>query len=148
MMKKIAIGAAAALMLTGSAYAQSMVTAGTDLNVRSGPGSNHPVVGVIDVNGQATLHGCQEGGNWCQVSYQGVDGWAHSRYLSGADASGDVIVAERDFGAPVRAQNNGAALSVGAGLTLGAVAGAVIGGPVGAVIGGFAGGGLGAVTAR
>ena len=148
MMKKIAIGAAAALMLTGSAYAQTMVTASTDLNVRSGPGSHYPVVGVIGANGQASVQGCQEGGNWCQVSYQGTEGWAHSRYLSTADASGDLIVAERDFGAPVRAQSNGAALSVGAGLTLGAVAGAVIGGPVGAVIGGFAGGGLGVITAR
>jgi uncharacterized protein YraI len=135
-------------MLSGSAYAQTMVTAGTDLNVRSGPGSNYPVVGVIGANGEATLHGCQESGNWCQVSYQGTEGWAHSRYLSTAAVSGDVIVAERDFGAPVRAQNNGAALSVGAGLTLGAAAGAVIGGPIGAVIGGFAGGGLGVITAR
>jgi SH3-like domain-containing protein len=147
MFRKIAIGAATALMLSGAAHAQTMVTASTDLNVRSGPGSHYPVVGMIDVNGQADVQGCQEGGNWCQVSYNGVEGWAYAQYLSGTATSGDVFVAERSLGAPI-ARDNGAALGVGAGLTLGAAAGAVIGGPIGAVIGGFAGGGLGVLTAR
>jgi SH3-like domain-containing protein len=146
MMKKIAIGAAAALMLTGSAYAQTMVTASTNLNVRSGPGSEHPVVGMIDVNSQATVQACQEGGNWCQVSYRGTEGWVHSRYLATAD---QVIITERSAGAPQLIQaRSGAALNVGAGVVGGGIAGLIIGGPIGAAVGVVAGAGLGAVTAH
>ena len=144
MMKKFAIGAAAALMLSGSAYAQSTVTAATDLNIRSGPGSHYPVVGMIDVNGRADLRGCN--GNWCQVSYRGAEGWAYGRYLS--DGS-QVIIAERAVGAPqITHQSSGATLNVAAGVVGGGISGLIIGGPIGAAVGVIAGAGLGAATAK
>ena len=138
------IGAAAvALMLTGSAYAQTAVTATADLNIRSGPGPQYPVVGVIDVDGQAGLEGCLEDSKWCRVSYNGAQGWAYSDYLI-ADYSGrEVVVTQRppEAGIPMVKYEGSSGTGTGAavGMTGGAIAGAIIGGPIGAVVGGIAG---------
>ena len=151
MKHRMIIGAAAAaLMLTGSAYAQTAVTATSDLNIRSGPGPQYPVVGVIDVDGQAGLEGCLEGSKWCRVSYNGVDGWAYSDYLI-ADYSGrEIIVTQRPPEAEIPVieyeGSSGAGAGAAIGLTGGAVAGALIGGPIGAAVGGIAGATAGATT--
>jgi uncharacterized protein YraI len=147
MQHKIVLAAAtAALLLTGPAYAQSMATASSDLNIRSGPGSDYAVIDVMAASSEAELIGCMEDGSWCQVSYNGVEGWVYSGYLS--TGSEQVVVVDRMETASVtERQSSGAALSVGAGMTGGAIAGAIIGGPVGAAVGGLAGGSLGAVTA-
>ncbi|TWG97886.1 uncharacterized protein YraI [Mesorhizobium sp. J18] len=91
-----ATAAAAALMaLTGAASAQTAVTATADLNIRSGPGPQYPVVGVIGASGEATLDGCIEGSKWCRVNAGGVEGWAYSDYLTATFDSRQVIVTER-----------------------------------------------------
>jgi uncharacterized protein YraI len=136
--------AAVLLAMSAPAYAQQVVSATTDLNIRQGPGPNFPIVGVIAVDGQAQLEGCAQGSKWCMVNYNGVQGWAYSDYLV-ADASGrQVIVTERMAELPTvtyerRVEGDAAAAGGIAGATTGAIAGAVIGGPVGAAIGGVAG---------
>ena len=77
---------AALALLPAAAFAQE-VTTSTDLNIRSGPGLNAGVVGVIPASEIATLEGCVEGTNWCQVTYDGVTGFAAASYLSNADAT-------------------------------------------------------------
>jgi hypothetical protein len=81
-MKRIFISAAvaSAAMLT-AAQAQTFGTATTDLNVRSGPDPQFPVIGMIRENRRATVLGCIEGSRWCQVDTGGQTGWAYSQYL-------------------------------------------------------------------
>jgi uncharacterized protein YraI len=62
----------------------AMAVATTPLNIRSGPGPEYPVTGAIPTNGQAAILGCIEGSQWCQISYNGAQGWAYSQYLTGA----------------------------------------------------------------
>ncbi|MEX0956593.1 MAG: DUF1236 domain-containing protein [Rhizobiaceae bacterium] len=151
MKHRMVIGAAvAALMLTGSAYAQTAVTATSDLNIRSGPGPQYPVVGVINVDSQAGLDGCLEGSKWCRVSHNGVDGWAYSDYLI-ADYSGrEIIVTERPAEASIPVVTYEGSSGTGAGAAVGTaggvVAGALIGGPIGAAVGGIAGATAGATA--
>ena len=87
-MKRTLISAAvaSAAMLT-AAQAQTIGTATTDLNLRSGPDPQFPVIGMIRENQRATVLGCIEGSRWCQVDVRGRTGWAYSQYLT---MSGDI----------------------------------------------------------
>lgn len=137
-----AIGAVMAL--TGAAFAQTTAVATTDLNVRAGPGPQHPVVGVIGADEQATVNGCLEGSKWCQVSVGGgVEGWAYSDYLIADNSGVEVVMTERppEMVPTVTYDEDvdGATAGGVAGAATGAIAGAIIGGPVGAAVGGIAG---------
>jgi uncharacterized caspase-like protein/uncharacterized protein YraI len=62
------------------------------LNIRSGPGTQHPIVAEIPPNGGGVaVYSCRQVAGytnaWCEVSWQGVDGWASSCCLVG-EASG------------------------------------------------------------
>jgi uncharacterized protein YraI len=63
---------------------QTVAIATTPLNVRSGPGPEYPVIGAIPTNGQASVLGCIEGSLWCQISFNGGQGWAYSQYMTGS----------------------------------------------------------------
>lgn len=58
----------------------SLVSAKEDVFIRTGPGKKYEGCKFIPKGQTATLLGCQ--GNWCQVNYQGQDGWSHKRYLT------------------------------------------------------------------
>ncbi|ARP98633.1 DUF1236 domain-containing protein [Pseudorhodoplanes sinuspersici] len=82
-MKRIALSAAvASLAMIGAAQAQTIATATTDLNIRSGPGPEHPIIGNMGANRRATVIGCVEGSLWCQVNFRGIQGWAYSQYMT------------------------------------------------------------------
>lgn len=136
-----ATAATALLAFSGVALAQTQVMATSDLNIRSGPGPQYEVIGVIENQGSATLNGCLENSKWCTVSHNGVEGWAYSDYLV-ADASGQrVIIAERPeaVAVPTVTYEEPSGAGVVTGATTGAVAGALIAGPLGAAVGGVAG---------
>jgi len=143
----LASTAAAFLLSSGGAFAQSMVTATSDLNVRAGPGPQYPVVGMIGVDTQADLEGCEEASKWCLVSVDGMQGWAYSDYLIAEYQGRDMVVTERvpEAGIPVATyeRSRGSEAGGAAGLATGAVAGALIAGPLGAAVGGIAGGAVG-----
>jgi uncharacterized protein YraI len=142
-MKKILIASATAALVavSGAALAQSTVVASTDLNVRSGPGPNYPVVGVIGADQSAEVLGCAEASKWCQVQFSGGSGWAYSDYLIGSVDGRDVVFTERAGSvAVVRPESNAGAAT---GIATGVIAGAIIGGPIGAAVGGIAGGVVG-----
>lgn len=139
-MKTNFLVSAALLAATAAASAATMVTATTDLNVRAGPGPQHPVVGVIGAGQGATLDGCIRGSKWCTVN--GGEGWVYSDYLVGEFGGASVVVTElpTDSGityVPAPDSGAGGALT---GAAAGAVTGAIVGGPVGAAVGGAAGG--------
>jgi uncharacterized protein YraI len=144
MTRNLLVSSAAALLaFTGAAFAQSTVTATTDLNVRAGPGPQHQVVGVIGAGQSATLNGCLDNSKWCVVAFNGADGWVYSDYLASDIGGQQVVIAQRPANSgvtivPPPETDGGATGAVTGGVT-GAVAGAIIGGPVGAVVGGAAG---------
>ena len=137
---------AIAMALPGAAAAEVMASATTDLNIRSGPGPQYPVIGVINSGGQATIAGCMGGSQWCSVNHNGVDGWAYSAYLTSDVSGAPVVIAEHrsDIGLPVVTYEGSADATV-TGAVGGALAGALIGGPVGAAVGGVAGAATGAM---
>lgn len=148
--------AAATLALGAAAHAQTMATAATDLNVRSGPGVQHEVIGAIPAGAEATVVGCIEAANWCEVSHDGLSGWSYGDYLN--VAAGDEVLAltpnRETIGVTVieapaiAAEGNGASAgqNTAVGGTTGAAMGALIAGPVGAVVGAALGGGAGAAA--
>lgn len=138
--KITAAGLTAALLTSTAAMADFSAKATTDLNIRSGPGPQHEVIGAIANSDTATVNGCIEGSKWCQVTYNGTTGWSYSEYLS-ADFSGEqtvISMAPQTAQVPVIA-NDQASTNATVGAAGGAIAGALIGGPVGAAIGGVAG---------
>lgn len=84
-----AITVLAAVSLPASAA--TLATARTSLNIRTGPGPEYPVIGAIPDRGQATVTGCIAGSLWCQVTYNGKQGWAYSQYMT-ASAGGQAVV--------------------------------------------------------
>jgi uncharacterized protein YgiM (DUF1202 family) len=69
------------------------------LNVRSGPGVDHPIAGTIPYHGLGVrvYAGGQEvsGSWWVPVEYEGVTGWANSNYLARQVGSASEAVAAR-----------------------------------------------------
>lgn len=80
--------------LASSASAETIALATTPLNIRSGPGPQYSIVGAIPARGQATVLGCIEGSLWCQVSFNGRQGWAYSQYLFATLSGRSLAVAE------------------------------------------------------
>jgi uncharacterized protein YraI len=77
---RIVFGALGALLLSTGLAAAASAVATTDLNVRAGQGTNHPVIGVLPAGAAVDVRGCADG--WCYVSEYG--GYASARYLDGA----------------------------------------------------------------
>src|SRR5215213_796365 len=73
-------GAGAALLLTTGAALAVPATAQTDLNVRSGPGTEYPVVGSIQGGETVNVGNCT--GSWCRVRFEGGSGFASRSHLA------------------------------------------------------------------
>ena len=74
--------AAALIVLGASAVAEArpvLVTA--DLNVRVGPGVEHPSVGVIRGGSTAEVGRCFDG--WCEIAWGPLRGFSSQAYLDG-----------------------------------------------------------------
>jgi len=132
----------ALVTLSGAALADTPVSAVTDLNVRAGPGSRYPVVGVLPAGQSATLTGCIANSKWCTIAEAGGPAWVYSDYVTADFGGNRVILTDRPAGADVAVvdapeDNGGGGALVGG--TTGAIAGAIVGGPVGAAVGGAAG---------
>jgi len=84
----------AAAALSVPATAATIATAMTPLNIRSGPGPQYSVIGAIPDRGQVTIVGCMQGSLWCQVSYNGRQGWTYSQYLTAQLSGRSLIVAQ------------------------------------------------------
>lgn len=66
--------------------ANAIVT--TSLNLRTGPGTQYPVLGTIPKGYSVGVAGCVAGYGWCRVGYAGLEGWAASRYIAIPIANG------------------------------------------------------------
>ncbi len=78
--RQLALAAGLLLMSAGAAFAAPALVTG-DLNLRSGPGTNFGVIGVLPGGATVNVLGC--GGGWCRVAWRGARGYgyASSNYL-------------------------------------------------------------------
>jgi uncharacterized protein YraI len=140
-MRKLVIFSAAAMALAaGPALADMLATASTNVNVRAGPGSQYPVVGVLGSGQSVQIEGCINGSRWCRLSTG--EGWVSSRYLAGAEMGSAPVIAYEGGTSSTVIERRGVDTSTTGAITggaTGAVAGAIVGGPAGAAIGGVAG---------
>jgi len=64
------------------------------INVRSGPGTDYPIVGVLVAGQRVPAIGRSAGGDWVQISYPGVEGgiaWVYSFLIT---VTGNLPIAE------------------------------------------------------
>ena len=64
----------------GSASGSNGSVKGSDVRMRSGPGTNHSILGVYNTGTEMTITG--ESGNWYKVSYGGNDGYVSKDYMT------------------------------------------------------------------
>ncbi|MHA6645571.1 DUF1236 domain-containing protein [Mesorhizobium sp. A623] len=138
------LAAGVLVAMSGAAFADTSVSAVTDLNVRAGPGPQYPVIGVLAAGQQATLNGCLENSKWCTIAEAEGQGWVYSDYVTADFGGSQVMLTERpaDSGVAIvspPADIGGDDTGAFAGGATGAIAGAIVGGPVGAAVGGAAG---------
>lgn len=141
-MKRTLTATTAALALLGATAAHATTaTATTDLNIRSGPGAWHEVVGVIDAEGEAEVLGCYEEANWCEVTYNGTTGWAYGEYLAASlnDQPIAIVAPEArqqlEVATVTVETTDTEATSAAVGAGWGAIAGTLIAGPAGGAVG-------------
>jgi hypothetical protein len=89
----VAVAATAVVVFLPAANA-APGTITSNVNVRSGPGTNYAVVDTVRRGTQVDVQQCQ--GSWCYIAKAGPDGWVSSTYLTAAG------------GAPVNPQQPGA----------------------------------------
>lgn len=143
--KLIIGGAFAASLLASTALAQTTASAMTDLNLRAGPGPVHDIRGLIPEGGSVSVLGCLEAANWCEVSHDGVEGWAYGEYLQTEIEAEPVALTapEARTRVTVVEHQGDTEANVVAGGTAGAVIGALVAGPFGAAVGAVIGMGAG-----
>ena len=77
--------AAALLVLTGFAgegrAADMAAYSAVNLNVRSGPSTRFPAVGVLGAGSDLIIHGCIARYTWCDISASGLRGWASGAHV-------------------------------------------------------------------
>lgn len=74
--------AAAVIVLGVSIAAEARpVLVTSDLNVRTGPGTEHPSVGVIRGGSTAEVGRCFQG--WCEIAWGPLRGFSSQAYLDG-----------------------------------------------------------------
>lgn len=137
----------AATPATGAGTAFN-ATAGTDLNLRSGPGVSYDVVGVITGGDEVPVAGCLDAANWCQVTYKDQTGWAYGDYLAARQGEEfqpiypnrtTLQVPVVTYTGPAEPSGARQAADAGTGAAAGAATGALVAGPLGAVVGAAAG---------
>lgn len=72
-------------LLVIPAYAEEATVSGSDVNVRSGPGVNYPVVVCLSRNTPITVTD-RSNGDWYAINYNGITGFMSSRYINIVDA--------------------------------------------------------------
>lgn len=91
---EIFIAAVATVAASMPVFAETLATATTPLNIRSGPGPQYSVIGAIPLRARTTIIGCIQGSLWCQVSYNGRQGWAYAQYMTARLSGRSLAVAE------------------------------------------------------
>ena len=87
--KTFLAAALAGVLVAGPAFAiRGYSTA--HLNLRAGPGTQYPVVGVMEYNVRSDITGCLADYSWCSINVAGLSGWASAEYLV-VDKGGSIM---------------------------------------------------------
>ncbi|MBG1231090.1 SH3 domain-containing protein [Aestuariivirga litoralis] len=92
-MKRLGIlfGLAVLAGIAGASTAEARTaTPTTNVNVRSGPGTDYAVLGVLPAGSRVFVGTCS--GSWCSVKLGGLSGWASASYLAATYRPPVVIV--------------------------------------------------------
>ena len=73
-------GAASDFSADSASYANVNATGGAGLNCRSGPGTNHSVIGYFPAGSGINVRGAAQG-DWVPVVCGGQNGWVHGDYV-------------------------------------------------------------------
>lgn len=79
------LSALSALLVATPAGAGNSRAATVRLNVRGGPGLDHPVLDQLRVGERVLINTCQ--GDWCRITHVGISGWVFAPYLVSATFS-------------------------------------------------------------
>jgi uncharacterized protein YraI len=94
------LAAGATILLAGPALAVPGYST-AHLNLRAGPGTQYPVVGMMEYNVRSDITGCLADYSWCAVAVAGLTGWSSAEYLV-VDKGGEVMqITGPDSGIPV-----------------------------------------------
>jgi uncharacterized protein YraI len=52
-----------------------------NVQLHAGPATRYPIIGVIPVDEDVTVHGCANVGLWCDVEWRSARGWVYMPYL-------------------------------------------------------------------
>ena len=69
-----------------TAFAEGATVTGSDVNLRSGPGTNYPVIDCLP-KGAVVEVTDRSNPNWYAVNYNGTSGYMSSRYLEIGESS-------------------------------------------------------------
>ena len=74
-----------------------------NLNIRSGPSTSFPAVGVLSAGTGLSVHGCLARYTWCDVSASGLRGWVSGAFIQTEYRERRVFVPSnaRQVGVPV-----------------------------------------------
>lgn len=101
-MRTTLLAAASALVLSAGVASAAPAITQSAVNMRAGPGTQYPVVTTLPARAAVDVAGCD--GSWCQVSWNGADGYVNAGYLQMAGGPGPVAVSpgyydeEPDYG--------------------------------------------------
>ena len=146
--KPLLLSTGIAGLLVSPAMAALSASATTELNLRAGPGPEYAIESVIPAAGDVEVVGCLDNGEWCEVSFDGQQGWAYAAYLTTPVEEEPVVLYNAPSSVSIDTvtyeDTSETATGAAAGGLWGAAAGALlIGGPAAAAAGLVAGAGLG-----
>lgn len=78
------------------------LSASQAVNVRSGPGTNYPVIGKLAVGQSYEITGKNQAGDWLQIQFNGQQGWVIGNLVNIAGDTGTVQVAQNIPAPPVQ----------------------------------------------
>ena len=78
----VGLALAAAVPMATPAAAQSQGWVVTNVNMRSGPGTEYPPILVVPAGAPVTVFGCLEGYGWCDVAFEDARGFVAGSLLS------------------------------------------------------------------
>ena len=105
----LAFATTAAIVLTPAAAIAAPATATAPVNVRSGPGPSYGVVDQLQRGQRVDVGRCA--GSWCEIDYDGGDGWVSANYLSRGGSSGG----NPDVGFGISVGPGGVSVGIGVG---------------------------------
>ncbi|GLQ08641.1 hypothetical protein GCM10007913_05730 [Devosia yakushimensis] len=101
--------AAVVVFLPAAQAAPGTVT--TNVNVRSGPGTNYAVVDVVRAGTQVDVQRCQ--GSWCYIAKAGPDGWVSASYLTAGGRPVNPNQPGLSFGFTIGGPNGSVSIGIG-----------------------------------